>query len=131
MSDTIGRAGAPVPPTGEARAGAVTEAYAFACLHCGHGWEQAYEIEHHTDASGHPFVTYVTDGEPVPSPLTRPTCKNCDGHLVRIMRSGQVSGIAACRHLARTRPVVRAEQTPHRTHHWSVLNFLHHRHDEA
>lgn len=123
MSDTIGSAGPPASTAGESRAGTVTEAYAFACMHCGHGWEQTYEIEHHTDVSGHQFVTYATEGERVPSPLTRPTCQNCDGHLVRIMRSGQVSGIAARWHVPRT------EQTPHRTHHWSVLNFLHHRHD--
>ena len=47
------------------RAGAtavVDEAYAFVCMHCGHGWEQAYEIEHHTDADGRAFVVYVADG---------------------------------------------------------------------
>jgi hypothetical protein len=72
----------------------VTEAYAFACLNCGYGWEQSYEIEHRTDTYGHPFVRYLADGVKVPSPLTCPTCQNCDGHLVRIMRSGQVSGVS-------------------------------------
>ncbi|NGN70258.1 hypothetical protein G5C51_41050 [Streptomyces sp. A7024] len=68
----------------------VTEAYSFACMKCGHGWEQSYEIWHHTDAQGRPFVTYHVGGERVPSPLTRPTCLNCGEHVVRIMRSGQV-----------------------------------------
>ncbi|MFF8832569.1 hypothetical protein [Streptomyces sp. NPDC015131] len=70
------------------------EAYAFACMRCGHGWEQAYEIEHHTDISGHEFVVYKAEGgRRVPSPLSNPTCANCGGHLVRIMRAGQVSSV--------------------------------------
>ncbi|MFE3516779.1 hypothetical protein [Streptomyces sp. NPDC059166] len=69
------------------------EAYAFACMRCGHGWEQAYEIEHHVDGSGNAFVVYKADGERVPSPLSTPTCANCGGHLVRIMRSGRVSTV--------------------------------------
>ncbi|MFC5805444.1 hypothetical protein [Streptomyces formicae] len=69
------------------------EAYAFACMRCGYGWEQAYEIEHHTDAQGHDFVVYKADGTRVPSPLTRPTCLNCGEHKVRIMRAGQVSSV--------------------------------------
>ncbi|MFF3645870.1 hypothetical protein [Streptomyces sp. NPDC002564] len=71
----------------------VHESYAFACMRCGHGWEQSYEIEHHVDATGHEFVTYLADGQHVPSPLTRPTCLNCGGHVVRIMRAGQVSSV--------------------------------------
>ncbi|KOT37013.1 hypothetical protein ADK41_21370 [Streptomyces caelestis] len=76
------------------RAGAsavVEESYAFACMRCGYGWEQSYEIEHHTDADGHAFVLYVADGRVVPSPLNRPTCRNCDGHVVRILRPGRVA----------------------------------------
>ncbi|MGW0855987.1 hypothetical protein [Streptomyces sp. NPDC002690] len=69
----------------------VHEAYAFACMRCGHGWEQAYEIEHHVDGAGNTFVVYKADGERVPSPLSTPTCTNCGGHVVRIMRSGRVS----------------------------------------
>ncbi len=34
------------------------EAYAFACMRCGYGWEQAYDIEHHVDAAGQEFVVY-------------------------------------------------------------------------
>ncbi len=71
----------------------VHEAYSFACMRCGHGWEQSYEIEHHLDAEGAAFVTYVADGRVVPSPLSRPGCVNCDGHVVRIMRAGQVSSV--------------------------------------
>jgi hypothetical protein len=75
------------------------EAYSFACLGCGHGWEQSYEIAHHTDEAGHTSVTYYVGRQPVPSPLTRPRCMNCGGHLVRIMRSGRVSRVG------RERPV--------------------------
>ncbi|AZM61781.1 MULTISPECIES: hypothetical protein [unclassified Streptomyces] len=76
------------------RAGAtavVDEAYSFVCMHCGHGWEQAYEIEHHTDADGRAFVVYVADGRIVPSPLNRPTCADCGCHVVRILRPGRVA----------------------------------------
>src|SRR5882757_7748315 len=71
----------------------VNESYSFACMRCGHGWEQSYEIEHHLDAEGNEFVMYVADGRVVPSPLSRPTCLNCDNHVVRIMRAGQVSSV--------------------------------------
>ncbi|MFE5111047.1 hypothetical protein [Streptomyces sp. NPDC056663] len=77
----------------ETAATTVHEAYAFACMRCGHGWEQAYEIEHHVDGSNNDFVVYKANGERVPSPLSKPTCTNCDGHVVRIMRSGRVSTV--------------------------------------
>ncbi|GAA5211449.1 hypothetical protein [Streptomyces thinghirensis] len=83
------------------RAGAtavVHESYSFACMRCGHGWEQSFEIEHHKDADGNEFVLYVTDGRVVPSPLTRPTCDNCDNHLVRIMRPGRVASVRGASH---------------------------------
>ncbi|MDT0448714.1 hypothetical protein [Streptomyces hesseae] len=76
------------------------ESYSFVCMRCGSGWEQSYEIRHHVDAKGLPFVTYYADGKRVPSPLTRPTCVNCGSHTVRIMRSGQVSVVADALHLA-------------------------------
>ncbi|MEC4015224.1 hypothetical protein [Streptomyces sp. H27-D2] len=69
----------------------VQEAYSFACLRCGHGWEQSYDIEHHVDADGRAYVCYLADGLRVPSPLTHPTCLNCGGNVVRIMGSGRVS----------------------------------------
>ncbi|MGW6574632.1 hypothetical protein ACWGAN_21030 [Streptomyces sp. NPDC054945] len=62
-------------------------------MRCGYGWEQAYAIEHHVDGRGEPFIMYKVDGERVPSPLSNPTCLNCGGHVVRIMRAGQVSTV--------------------------------------
>ncbi|MFD6417382.1 hypothetical protein [Streptomyces sp. NPDC060194] len=70
----------------------VHESYAFACMRCGHGWEQTYAIEHRIDpTTGREHAVYYADGERVPSPLTRPTCFNCGGHLVRTLRAGQVT----------------------------------------
>lgn len=71
------------------------EAYAFCCMRCGHGWEQAYDIEHYVDGTGKNVVVYKSEGMRVPSPLSSPTCTNCGGHVVRIMRSGQVSSVHA------------------------------------
>ncbi|MEV0123412.1 hypothetical protein AB0I16_18115 [Streptomyces sp. NPDC050703] len=79
------------------------ESYAFACMGCGHGWEQSYEIEHHVDGKGQQFVRYMADGRHVPSPLSRPTCLNCGGHVVRIMRAGQVSSVLDCMRRQRER----------------------------
>ncbi|MFJ9585538.1 hypothetical protein [Streptomyces acidicola] len=76
----------------------VHESYSFACMRCGHGWEQSYEIEHHIDGQGQEFVMYVADGRVVPSPLSKPTCQNCDNHVVRIMRPGQVSSVQSHLH---------------------------------
>ncbi|BDM66716.1 hypothetical protein HEK616_02030 [Streptomyces nigrescens] len=70
------------------------EAYSFACMKCGYGWEQAYEIVHQLDTKGRERVVYYTDGERVPSPLTCPTCLSCGSNVVRIMRSGQVSMVS-------------------------------------
>ncbi|WP_409058169.1 hypothetical protein [Streptomyces sp. SYP-A7185] len=115
----------------------VHESYAFACMRCGHGWEQSYDIEHHVDGKGKEFVTYVADGRRVPSPLTRPTCLNCDGHLVRIMRAGQVSSVLD---LMRRPPAPRAvaaaelsgagagdsaEPRAPKHHHWHLSALLH------
>ncbi|MGW6869697.1 hypothetical protein [Streptomyces sp. NPDC054901] len=77
---------APTVPT-------VREAYSFACMKCGYGWEQGYEIEHHVDGGGEAFIVYRANSERVPSPLSNPTCLNCGGHVVRIMREGQVSSV--------------------------------------
>ncbi|MFC5217723.1 hypothetical protein [Streptomyces coerulescens] len=108
----------------------VHESYSFACMRCGHGWEQSYEIEHHTDADGREFVMYVANGQVVPSPLSRPTCQNCDGHIVRIMRPGQVSSVQNSLH--HPRPVPRqAQQEPEAAepgageHHWHLSDLLH------
>ncbi|MFF7533168.1 hypothetical protein ACFZB2_29295 [Streptomyces bobili] len=109
----------------------VHESYSFACMRCGHAWEQSYEIEHHTDAEGHEFVQYVANGRLVPSPLSRPACQNCDGHVVRIMRAGQVSSVLSA---ARPRPAppagpvqapVAAAERPADQHHWHLSDLLH------
>ncbi|MFI0164848.1 hypothetical protein [Streptomyces sp. NPDC017095] len=90
MSDIAGQTG-----LRRTAAAVVHESYAFACMRCGHGWEQSYAIEHHTDAQGEEFVLYVADGRIVPSPLSRPRCQNCEGRVLRIMRAGQVSSARA------------------------------------
>ncbi|EFL00499.1 conserved hypothetical protein [Streptomyces sp. SPB78] len=79
-------------------AGTVQESYSFACMRCGHGWEQAYEIERHADPDGHPYVVYLAGGERVPSPLSSPSCLNCGGGVVRIMRAGRVTSAASQAH---------------------------------
>ncbi|MGI5455496.1 hypothetical protein ACQEWB_20430 [Streptomyces sp. CA-249302] len=117
----------------------VHESYSFACMRCGHGWEQSYEIEHHTDADGHEFVMYVANGQVVPSPLSKPTCQNCDAHLVRIMRPGQVSSVREAAHRHQTKaprqagPVEVAQPGAEgvgggeagERHHWHLSDLLH------
>nr|WP_107309206.1 hypothetical protein [Streptomyces sp. TP-A0356] len=124
--------------TGQTDRGAATavihESYSFACMRCGHGWEQSYEIEHHLDGDGREFVVYVAGGSVVPSPLSRPTCLNCDSHVVRIMRPGQVSSAQNSLH-RQHHPVGRAvgegldePRTPTRgsgEHHWHLSDLLH------
>ncbi|GLW55433.1 hypothetical protein [Kitasatospora phosalacinea] len=73
----------------------VHEAYSFACLNCGYGWEQAYDIEHHTTRDGRTAVEYTANGVRVPSPLRELVCPGCGGERVRIMRAGRVAGMAA------------------------------------
>ncbi|MFE9612016.1 hypothetical protein [Streptomyces sp. NPDC006012] len=117
----------------------VHESYSFACMRCGHGWEQSYEIEHHTDADGAQFVIYVANGRIVPSPLSRPACQNCDGQVVRIMRAGQVASVrgAAAYGSAHRTPAAGPVEVPevptaspiaerdpvHR--HWHLADLLH------
>ncbi|MEU9730551.1 hypothetical protein [Streptomyces sp. NPDC048002] len=103
----------------------VHESYSFACMRCGHGWEQSYEIEHHTDAEGREFVLYVADGRIVPSPLSRPTCVNCDGHVVRIMRAGQVSSVRDAAHRPRRTPPKQPDAPAAERHHWHLSDLLH------
>ncbi|GHH08010.1 hypothetical protein [Streptomyces lanatus] len=112
----------------------VHESYSFACMRCGHGWEQSYEIEHHVDGDGHEFVMYVANGQVVPSPLSRPACQNCDGHIVRIMRAGQVSSVQNSLHRPspvprQTEPESAAPAEPH--HHWHLSDLLHVFHRKA
>ncbi|MGW1913938.1 hypothetical protein ACWCQS_25210 [Streptomyces sp. NPDC002076] len=126
MSEIAGQTGLRGTPTA-----VVHESYSFACMRCGHGWEQSYEIEHHTDADGHQFVLYVVDGRVVPSPLSRPGCHNCDGHVVRIMRAGQVSsvrGVAERHHAVPQAGPVEAPQVPaepREPNHWHLSDLLH------
>ncbi|MGI5376059.1 hypothetical protein ACQEV2_17755 [Streptomyces sp. CA-251387] len=113
----------------------VHESYSFACMRCGHGWEQSYEIEHHIHGDGHEFVMYVANGQVVPSPLSRPTCENCDNHVVRIMRPGQVSSVQNSLH--GPRPIPRqVEPKPESAagepdHHWHLSDLLHVFHRKA
>ncbi|OIK07269.1 hypothetical protein [Streptomyces monashensis] len=118
----------------------VHESYSFACMRCGHGWEQSYEIEHHKDADGQEFVLYVADGRVVPSPLSRPSCLNCDGHVVRIMRAGQVSSVCGTAERGHSVPQAGPVETPavpsgavtpavprvpREPHHWHLSDLLH------
>ncbi|MER5528935.1 hypothetical protein ABT075_30870 [Streptomyces sp. NPDC002677] len=120
----------------------VHESYSFACMRCGHGWEQSYEIEHHTDAENHEFVMYVANGQVVPSPLSRPACQNCDGHVLRIMRAGQVSSVRSAARQSSGPPVrgsrdeaveeagtgPAAAEAPAQVeahHHWHLSDLLH------
>ena len=136
MSDIAGQSGS----RSAAATAVVHESYSFACMRCGHGWEQSYEIEHHRDAEGAEFVRYVADGQVVPSPLSRPTCLNCESHVVRIMRAGQVSSaLNSMRHQRRplpaqstgTEPGTDARQDagdgaePREDHHWHLSDLLH------
>lgn len=111
----------------------VHESYSFACMRCGHGWEQSYEIEHHLDAEGSEFVMYVANGQVVPSPLSRPSCLNCDSHVVRIMR-GRPGVLRPRLHAPHPRPVpsgpsdeaLAEPQAEHREpHHWHLSDLLH------
>ncbi|MFD5396818.1 hypothetical protein ACFWJW_21695 [Streptomyces sp. NPDC127097] len=121
---------------------AAHEAYSFACMRCGHGWEQAYEIVHQVDGKGELHVVYYADGERVPSPLTCPTCLNCGSDVVRIMRSGQVSMVSeAMAHMHQRRPADAKKKEPSAAdsdhpdgtagdkdtgrHHWHLSDLLH------
>ncbi|MFB8755856.1 hypothetical protein ACFV46_05045 [Streptomyces sp. NPDC059852] len=123
---------AQIPGLHGAATAVVHESYSFACMRCGHGWEQSYEIEHHHDGDGREFVRYVADGQVVPSPLSRPACQNCDGHVVRIMRAGRVS--SAQNSLRRPGPApspavpAQAGEAPH---HWQLSDLLHVFHRKA
>lgn len=69
------------------------ESYGFACLRCGHTWEQTYDIERHFDREDQPYFLYYTGGERVPSPLNTLTCWNCGEHTVRITGTARVSAV--------------------------------------
>ncbi|MFI6935635.1 hypothetical protein [Streptomyces sp. NPDC050287] len=115
----------------------VHESYSFACMRCGHGWEQSYQIEHHVDADGREFVQYVVDGQVVPSPLSRPSCANCDNHVVRIMRPGRVASAREAAHRQHETPPAGPVEAPRgagesqgqggqkEPHHWHLSDILH------
>ncbi|MFI6940291.1 hypothetical protein ACIBI4_13540 [Streptomyces sp. NPDC050418] len=108
----------------------VHESYAFACMRCGHGWEQSYDIEHYVDGKGNEFVLYKAGGQRVPSPLSRPTCLNCGGHVVRIMQAGQVSSILdllsrQSHHKDRPAAAGAEEAASGAEHHWHLSDLLH------
>ncbi|MER6783621.1 hypothetical protein [Streptomyces sp. NPDC000658] len=142
MSDITGQTG-----LRDGASAVVNESYSFACMRCGHGWEQSYEIEHHTDGDGRQFVLYVAEGRVVPSPLSRPTCLNCDGHVVRIMRAGQVSSVRdasrprkaapaagpvdATAPAGEGRPAETGGTGEHADHHWHLSDLLHPFHRKA
>ncbi|MEU2783102.1 MULTISPECIES: hypothetical protein [unclassified Streptomyces] len=119
-----------IPGLRDAATGVVHESYSFACMRCGHGWEQSYEIEHHRDGDGQEFVRYVADGRVVPSPLSRPACQNCDGHVVRIMRAGRVSSAQNSLRRPGPAPAVPA-QAGEAPHHWQLSDLLHVFHRKA
>jgi hypothetical protein len=79
---------------------AVHRAYSFACLNCGFGWEQDYELEQRADREGRVTLYYSANGVPVPSPLIQPKCPGCGGNHVRIFRAGRVADAANAWHTA-------------------------------
>ncbi|MET8473281.1 hypothetical protein ABZY90_04095 [Streptomyces sp. NPDC006422] len=130
VSKTAIGAQTPPVPNRSAATSIAHESYSFACMRCGHGWEQSYEIEHHVDGEGAEFVMYVVEGERVPSPLTRPTCVNCGGHVVRIMRAGRVSSARDALQQHRTPQsgpveVPEPEAAEREGHHWHLADLLH------
>jgi predicted RNA-binding Zn-ribbon protein involved in translation (DUF1610 family) len=94
MSDTFGN------PAAAAAGATHQEAYSFACLNCGHGWEQSYAIEHRADLEGRMYTVYWANGVRVSSPLTRPSCPGCGDSHVRIMRAGRVASVSNWWHWA-------------------------------
>jgi len=102
MSDTIGSPLSENAPSGlgvttrpQPAVETVREAYSFACMSCGYGWEQAYDIEHHVAGDGHIVFEYKANGVRVPSPLKEPSCPGCGGQKVRIMRAGRVATVGS------------------------------------
>ncbi|MEZ7006203.1 hypothetical protein [Streptomyces sp. AD55] len=131
-SDETGRTGTRAGTTAVVR-----ESYSFVCMRCGNGWEQSYDIEHHRAADDRVLVLWVADGHVVPSPLSRPTCSVCGGHVVRIMRPGRVASVRGAGPTAHRVPPAGPLQVPrvpgtaaavgvHRAHHLlRLLQALH------
>ena len=106
-------------------------------MRCGHGWEQSYEIEHHTDADAQQYVRYLADGRVLHSPLRRPRRQNCDAHVQRTLRAGQASSArdTVARRGAPLPGPVEVPQVPGAgegagaaagtPHHWHLSDLLH------
>ncbi|MEU9207746.1 hypothetical protein AB0D27_07265 [Streptomyces sp. NPDC048415] len=69
----------------------VRRSYSFACLDCGHGWEDTYDIDVTVDEHARITAVYHLGGMRVPSPLQSPTCPACESRKIRIMRPGRVA----------------------------------------
>ncbi|MET7575063.1 hypothetical protein ABZT04_42370 [Streptomyces sp. NPDC005492] len=69
----------------------VQRSYSFACLVCGYGWEDTYDIDVTVDEYARITAAYQLDGKRVPSPLQSPCCPACESRKVRIMRPGRVA----------------------------------------
>jgi hypothetical protein len=88
------------------------EAFAFTCLHCGHGWEQTYDVEIHLDAESREIRYYYADGKRLPPPLMA-ECPNCGERKARILRAGVVAAVLA--------------QMPHHHKHGTHWRFRRHK----
>lgn len=64
----------------------VRRACSFACLDCGHGWQDTYDID--VTVNEHARITAACrlDGTFAPPPLQSPRCPSCKSHKIRIMR---------------------------------------------
>ncbi|WP_458248537.1 hypothetical protein [Streptomyces sp. MAI_2237] len=69
----------------------IQRSYSFACLECGHGWEDTYDIDLTSDEHHRIMAVYHLGGVSVPSPLQSPRCPACESRKIRIMRPGRVS----------------------------------------
>lgn len=69
----------------------VRRSYSFACLNCGHGWEDTYDIDVSVNEHARITADYHLAGQHVPSPLQSPRCPACEGRRIRIMRPGRVN----------------------------------------
>ena len=62
------------------------ERFRFSCHHCGHVWNDEYDVQHVDDGHGVTWEYYSLDGVPVPAP-TAPgtvTCARCGAGRVSV-----------------------------------------------
>ena len=69
----------------------VQRSYSFACLDCGHGWENTYDVDVTVDEQAQITAVYRLGDRRVPSPLQSPRCPACESRKIRIMRPGRVA----------------------------------------